>query len=172
MKNLGPLIRRRRRDLGFTQAEVARRSGISLATLQNIEAGRANPAFSTLSKVLREIALEAGCQAVETDWKALCRLGLPLATTRPPGTTRRTGDRLVRELAPALAALERGTDAGASREAEAIQALLLALRLHFPEFFAARFARGSSAWILATRVPDGRVTKLYRIARATLAEYL
>ncbi len=172
MKEFGQAIRRQRLGLGFTQAEVARRSGVSLATLQNIEAGRANPAFSTLSKVLHEIALTPRCQAVEPDWDALCRLGLPLSAARSSRTVRGSADRLIRELAPALTALSCDTVGETSREAEALQALLLALRLHFPDFFAARFSRSSLAWRMATRAPDGRVTKLYRIARAALAEYL
>jgi transcriptional regulator with XRE-family HTH domain len=172
MKTLGQAIRRQRLELGFTQAEVARRSGVSLATLQNIEAGRANPAFSTLSKVLDELALTPCCQAVEPDWDALCGLGLPMSAAQASRKMPGSGDRLIRELAPALAALSRDAVAGTSREAEAIQALLLALRLHFPDFFAARFSRSSLAWKLTTREPDGRVIKLYRIARAALAEYL
>ncbi len=151
---------------------MARRSGVSLASIQNIEAGCANPAFSTLTKVMRELALTHGCQAVEPDWDALCELGLPMSAASASRKVPKSGDRLIRELAPALAGLSRGTVAVDSREAEAIQALLLALRLHFPGFFAARFSRGSLAWKLTTPAPEGRVIKLYRIARAALAEYL
>jgi predicted transcriptional regulator len=48
MPSIDPIlteVRRRRRELGLTQAALARRAGVSLATLQNAEAGRGNPSL-------------------------------------------------------------------------------------------------------------------------------
>ena len=169
MKALGHMIRRHRLDLGSTQVDVARRAGVSLATLQNIEAGRANPSVSTLAGILREVAISTGWQATRPDWDELCALGLPLTGAQGPDRVR-TADRLAHALLPALLDVARRT--GSGREAEALKALLLALKLHFPGFWTAHLSRSPLAKRMVAPSPAGREIKLYRIARAALAEYL
>ncbi len=163
------MIRRHRLGLGSTQIDLARRAGISLATLQNIEAGRANPSLSTLAGILSGVAISTQWQATLPDWDDLCALGLPLTGAHGPDRVR-TADRLAHALLPALLAVARPT--GSSRETEALKALLLALKLHFPNFWAAHLSRSPLAKRVVAPPPTGREIKLYRIARAALAEYL
>ncbi len=58
------------------------------------------------------------------------------------------------------------------RKTEALQALILAVRLHYPSLYRRRLARSPAVRCLATDDPSGRVVKLVRIALAALAEYL
>ena len=44
----------------LTQAEFAEHRGISLATLKQIEAGKANPNMETLNRIASIFGLEAG----------------------------------------------------------------------------------------------------------------
>ncbi len=169
METLGHRICRHRRNLGLTQTQVALASGVSLATVQNIEAGRTNPTWSTIRKVTREVALAPGWTPASPDWDVLVALGLPMVSARSVQVARKA-ERLVRELAPALVAAAEG--ALAPRELDALRALLLALRTHFPVLFRTHWERSPPVRILLADEPDGRTIKLYRITRATLSEYL
>ena len=72
-------IRDTRRCLGISQTALAVRAGVSLATLQNIEADRANPSLSTLEKLLEPLGLGLALEPQQADWDALAGLGLPLS---------------------------------------------------------------------------------------------
>jgi transcriptional regulator with XRE-family HTH domain len=49
---VGALIRKARREAGLTQAELARRSGTSQATLSTYERERKDPSASTATRIL------------------------------------------------------------------------------------------------------------------------
>jgi DNA-binding XRE family transcriptional regulator len=53
-------IIRDRRRLGLTQAELARRAGIRLATLQRAEQGRDDPSIRTIEKIDRALKAAEG----------------------------------------------------------------------------------------------------------------
>jgi transcriptional regulator with XRE-family HTH domain len=53
----GPL-RSRRRALGLTQQEVAKRSGLLQTNYSKIEQGKSDPRFSTLQEIARALSLE------------------------------------------------------------------------------------------------------------------
>lgn len=56
---LGTRIAKRRKELKLTQAELARRAGISRATLDALENGRARElGFSKITKLLAALGLE------------------------------------------------------------------------------------------------------------------
>ncbi len=80
----GTLIRETRRSIGLSQTELAVASGLSLATIQNIEAGRANPSISTLRSAIEPLGLKVTVEPAESDWDALIALGLPLAGSERP----------------------------------------------------------------------------------------
>jgi len=172
MNLIGRQIRERRRLLGLSQSALARAAGVSLATVQNTEAGRANPALSTLSSLLAPLGLAADVAPTPADWDALVALGLPLAG-EPPRDVVRDAETLRRHIGRATLALARDRQqAGAERKREGLQALLLALHTHFPSV-TRRWLRASPPVRALLRVaPSGRVVKLARIARQTLSEYL
>ncbi len=55
---VGETVARRRAELGMSQAELARRSGVSKADISRLERGKANPTLGTLRKVLDELQLD------------------------------------------------------------------------------------------------------------------
>ena len=58
MVEISKTLRERRRELGVSQADLARLSGLSLHGLSNIETGKGNPTVETLLKVLQVLGLE------------------------------------------------------------------------------------------------------------------
>lgn len=51
-------ISTRRKTLGISQNDLAEMSGVSLATIKNIERGKGNPSFETVEKILAVLGLE------------------------------------------------------------------------------------------------------------------
>ncbi len=56
------LLRERRRELGVSQSDLARLSGLSLHSLSDIETGKGNPTLGSLSKLLQVLGLEMSFQ--------------------------------------------------------------------------------------------------------------
>jgi transcriptional regulator with XRE-family HTH domain len=167
---LGRTIRQARRRRGLTQTELGGAAATSLATVQNIEAGRANPSLSTLQRVLDALQLDLSLAQRGTDWDALVALALPLST-RSDSTARRTSfdqlPTLIRSAASEVASQGEG-----SRERDALEALLLALHIHYASLYRSWFADSPVVGALLPTSPTGRHIKLARIARARLAEQL
>ena len=167
-----PIVREMRRAAGLTQAALAARAGVSLATLQHIEAGGANPALATLTRILSSLGLELGVRPFAVDWDALGRLGLPLQQDRvadghaDPAAL----PALVRHAAIELATHE---EPGRSeRRKDALSAMLWALRSHFPTTYGAWFEGCRQVEALTPARPTGRIVKLARIAKQRLSEVL
>jgi hypothetical protein len=83
-----------------------------------------------------------------------------------------TPDSLAELIRGAALELSRGPSSDGERKQESLAALLLAIRNHFPTYFGKRFGRSD---LVRSFLPDpltGRILKLYRIARAAVAEYL
>jgi transcriptional regulator with XRE-family HTH domain len=49
--SLGTLIRRRRRELGLTQGEIARRAGLSIGFISQLERGLVSPSLSSMVSI-------------------------------------------------------------------------------------------------------------------------
>ena len=56
--NLQETIRSRRRTLGISQNDLAEMSGISPATIKNIERGSGNPSFSTIARIMEVLGMD------------------------------------------------------------------------------------------------------------------
>lgn len=50
-------ISTRRKTLGISQNDLAEMSGVSLATIKNIERGVGNPSFETVEKILSVLGM-------------------------------------------------------------------------------------------------------------------
>jgi transcriptional regulator with XRE-family HTH domain len=162
-------LRARRIALGLTQQECAHRARISLATLQNLEAGKGNPCLSVLSTLCPALTLELEIRPETVHWEVLAALGAPLLETAPlaPPSPKPSPERLIQELPAACA-----DGARTPRQTEALQGLLLALQLHYPQFFARHLGRIPAVTALTPRVWTGRQIQLKRLALATLGSYL
>ena len=152
---------------GLTQTELARRSMTSLATIQNLEAGKANPELGTLEKILAVLGMSLKIQNLPLDWDRLVSLGVPLLvpTRRPIRPDRNAlSNELIRL---------RSEDWGktlSNRERASLVAWLSALENHFPVFWR-QTANHLDAWLRKQKI-GGSEIKLRRLALATLAEYL
>ncbi len=51
-------ITNRRKTLGISQNDLAEMSGVSIATIKNIERGKGNPSFGTVEKILTVLGME------------------------------------------------------------------------------------------------------------------
>jgi len=56
-KEIGKLVRERRRVLGIDQKTAAELSGVSVHTLSDIESGKGNPSVNVLNNVLDALGL-------------------------------------------------------------------------------------------------------------------
>jgi len=172
MHGAGDLVRETRRGLGLTQTELAVTGGVSLATVQTVEAGRANPSLRTLERILSPLGLALEVTSAAADWDALAALGLPLTTSSSPepGPAVEELPHLVRCAAVELS--RRADLPDRERRRECLEGFLLALRGHFPTRFARWFGRSELIEGLVPRRASGRVIRLSRIARDTLARLL
>jgi transcriptional regulator with XRE-family HTH domain len=58
LKEIGLLLKDRRKELALDQRNIARLSGISVHSLSDIEAGKGNPTLESLSKITDVMGLE------------------------------------------------------------------------------------------------------------------
>ena len=59
-QKIGSRLRRIREQLGLSQRQLARQSGVANATISQVEAGKINPTVSMLKKILDGISLSLG----------------------------------------------------------------------------------------------------------------
>src|SRR5437868_5975395 len=76
--NLPDCIRSTRQILGYSQVELAALSGVSLPTLQNIEAGKGNPSLDTINLLFKSLELRLTHTVEPADWDLLAACGLAL----------------------------------------------------------------------------------------------
>ena len=165
-------VRKIRRAFGMTQVDLSAKSGVSLPTIQNIETGRANPSLATLESVLKPLGLVLEIRKKEADWDVLSALGLPLVS-RSGKKVELDPDLLINQIRLAAMELD-GVDRlpDHERKLESFQALLLALKVHYPSMFNKRIVGSSLLEALIPDRPSGRVIKLKRVVERSLSEYL
>ncbi len=158
-----------RKSLGLTQAQLATDAGVSLATLQNIEAGSANPSLSVLMNIFNVLGLDFSFKPQSANWAILTSMGVPLINTSEEKSEIRL-DRLglVIELKKACWEIIHRPD---HRKAMALSSYLLVIKNHYDNFWK----------ILEKSIPsinnyisveiNGNLIKLYRIALARI-DYL
>ena len=60
------IIKQRRKTISLTQEDLAEMSGISLATIKNIERGAGNPSWSTVEKICDVLGLSISFSIKQT----------------------------------------------------------------------------------------------------------
>ena len=58
MMDLREVMKSRRKTLSITQNDLAEMGGVSLATVKDIERGKANPSMSTVLEILDVLGME------------------------------------------------------------------------------------------------------------------
>ncbi len=158
-----PSFRSYRHAVGLSQVQLAAQSGVSLATLQAIEAGQGNPEWDTIQRLGQALGFEVALSPVRPDWNLLIRAGVPLGEDMK-------GKRSPSRTSEVLREWDRAWQSKPSeREREALQAFALALHDHFPTLFASRWTKSSAVEEALRLEVTGRVIKLRRIAISLIA---
>ena len=163
------LLRQARKERGYSQVQLSTYSGVSLPTIQNIEANKGNPSLEVLEKLAYALGLSIRLEPEHSDWNLLVVCGLPLLATAPV-LERPTPELLVRQILLAATELSHRTPAD-SRNAEAFFALLWAIKSSFPLFFERNLSRSPLIQRLFPK-PSARLIRLRRIAIENLSRYL
>lgn len=172
--NIAMLLKHRRLEMGLSQVALAAESGVSLPSIQLIEAGRGNPSWETLEKLFHVVELSVRIDPIPFSIEEGVKLGLPLSSDTVAFSNTSDAQDLVSYLRKAALYLK--STRIELRLGEAIRALILALLTHYPGFLKKHFSRDFLKSLNEqVKVPShqkGRLIKLQRMARARLGEYL
>ncbi|MCB9092099.1 MAG: helix-turn-helix transcriptional regulator [Halobacteriovoraceae bacterium] len=156
-----------RKQMGYSQIKLAQISQISLPTIQNIEAGKANPTIDILEKLTHALGLELSISSAPFDAERAISLGVPLlGNSQIKGSEKQ----LIKESKKWVHLLS--NKALKERETEAIVAFLMALKDHFPVFYKNEIACPLFEKEIEESRNNGRIIKLRRIALSNLGQYL
>lgn len=161
-------LRHARKNRGLTQQQLANKAQVSLATVQNLEAGLGNPELSTLVAIMKPLGLELDLRPITIDWDSLSHLGLPLLSMTAKASWRPHSSDLLKaldDLGPHWSQIPLN-----SREANALGALLWAIQSHYPSVWM-KVPRAAHAW-LPKALQKSCPLKLRRLALNQLQEYL
>ena len=172
------VLKQRRQDLGISQTHLSQLSGLSIASIQNVEAGKANLSISNLASLLEVLGYDLKLEKRQVEWERLIQYGLPVLperSSKPDGMLQI--EWLEKLLVSACAEFIQQRKPGSAhylREREALQAMVLALADHFPKLYEERFA---SYKVIKKFYPEvheisGKLIKLRRIAIDRLAKHL
>lgn len=166
------LIKDTRKALGLSQVKLAQLAKVSLPTVQNIEAEKANPSLSILESIFEALGLKANYTVETPDWNLLATLGAPMLVEKEFNVTP-TKDSLIKQiqLAAVYFSKRRSDDGNIERKRESIQCLLLGLRNQFPSVFS-QVERAPVIRALLPHILTGRHIKLKRIAESRLSQFL
>ena len=172
------LLKKTREKMNLTQKELSEASGISIPTIQNIEAGKANPTFEVLKTLGETLGLQLQLEPRQMANKDfLSHLGLPyfLGSADESSITKQKINyshtlfpHLKTELFILSSELNQKINKN-ERLTEAFHAILFALKIHFPSYFK---KLGKNLKSSLPNTATGRVIKLTRIATTRLSEYL
>lgn len=159
-------IRNHRKEVGWTQTELAQKSNCSLATIQNIEANRANPEIQTLERILNSLGCELKVtpKSIQLDYWPSLGLPLMIEKARP---VRPTPELLLEQGQMISARLESITE---ERLRTAFVSFFEAIRSHYPSVYS-RMGDQIHQWAQKHSARDYR-PKLRRIALERLSVYL
>lgn len=172
------VLKKQRQDLGISQNHLAQLSGLSLASIQNMEAGKSNLSISNLASLLEVLGFDLKLVRRQVEWEKLICYGLPIL---PAKTLEGAGvpeiELLEKILVGACAEFIQRDEPESHRnlrEREALQALILALRDHYPKLFKQKFHSYRVIRELSPRTDEisGKIIKLRRIAIDSLSSYL
>lgn len=167
MEDLFLKLKRYRKKQGLSQQSLAAKAGLSLATVQNIESGRSNPAWETLGSLFEILGLQFDLQPQSMDWDQLAGLGCPLMSNITFNKRNLTHENLI----SALQQLSNHIDSLSinTREYNAFYAFLYAIKDHYPSIWL-ELNDTIKAWFAKQHSPVS--IKLRRLALQKLGTYL
>jgi transcriptional regulator with XRE-family HTH domain len=160
-----------RNNLGISQVKLAYESKVSLPTIQNIEAQKANPTLDVLEKLFQTLGLELVVRPIPINIELAIALGVPLTSSVALNT----------HFTPSKSALI--TEAKkwnyalidphlSEREKLAIISLIMALKDHYPTFYHQEICFPTFEEKIAEHRANSSVIKLRRISLSNLSKYL
>jgi transcriptional regulator with XRE-family HTH domain len=126
-------MRERRQEQGLSQQKLAQKAGVSLATIQNLEAGKGNPELFTVQSIASALSLDLELTSKKIKIEELVELGIPLFSKEGAIPLRQHSDSLVDRLShlgPSLKDIS-----PQSREGKAIASYFCALQDHYPSIW-------------------------------------
>ena len=172
MRDIGILIKQTRQRKKMTQMLLAMKAGVSLPTIQNIEAHKTNPTLKLIEKIATPLGLGIHIDSIDPSWDYLIQFGLPLHSyhDQPEKKESFSFHIFSQEIHKAIHFIS--INKNESRLAEAVFALLHALKNHYPTFFDYFFDHENIHEFLKGKCVSGRIIKLSRIALAKLVSVL
>jgi hypothetical protein len=156
----------------------------SLPTVQNLEAGRANPAWETMHPILESLGLTLSITYQEFNLDRLIVLGLPLFAEHTNDRFKNylpTATALINEIFLLASAIQTSEhpESGNEKLSTALAALLLALSTHYPTLYKKYIKRSpllasflANATSNSNATSKGKLFKLRRVALTRLGTYL
>ena len=154
----------------LSQVKLAHESGVSLPTIQNIEAGKANPTVEVLEKLLNVFGLRFQILIQPFNGDRASAFGVPLLINNISNEVIVNKSTLKIECRKWLGQMREKTLS--EREEIAVVAFLKGLKDHYPTFYHNEIAAPLFDLIIGKFSNDGRVIKLRRIALANMSRYL
>ncbi len=159
----------------MSQAELAQKSGVCLATIQNLESGRnTNPSIQVIEALLNAMGFKMQWTALPIDWDLLSDFGVPLSkmnesNTHLPRNAATLSEQLRRACLSLLTDLQQEDY---ERKLHSVQATLWAIKTHYHKIYQRYFAKQEAAQEVMKNVQIGKVLKLRRVALGVLCQYL
>ncbi len=157
----------RRKALNLSQRELSELSGLSLATIQNIEACKANPSLKVLTQLNEVLGLSLDIKETSFHWDDLSYFSGLLCSKKHFKKHELTRKNLSLFLRRGVFELKRNQVS--ERILEVFQALLLSIKNHYPKFYKNHENVYNQA--LPKRITPRHI-KLCRIVLAHIGEYL
>lgn len=159
----GSQISQRRKLLGYSQVQLATKAGVSLPTLQNIEAGKANPSWDILQKLFNVLGYSIRIEENPPNWAVLAYVGVPIAVES--SHVKVTSEVAQAELRVALAYL--ASSKAMNREEESLFAFAAALQDHYPRIFK-KYSSSQFDQLLEKKLKQMDRGRFIRLRRAAL----
>lgn len=159
-----------RQNYSISQVKLAHESGVSLPTIQNIEAGKANPTIEVLEKLLRVFGLQFQIGVPEFDPHRASAFGVPIMADSSKAVVIVNQGTLKIETRRWHQLLQ--DQKLSEREEVSIIAFLKALKDHYRTYYKNEIITPLFEKMIEKYSGDGRVIKLRRIALSNVSRYL
>lgn len=169
------IIKKTRISMGLSQQKLAELSSLSIATIQNLEAGKGNPTLEVIKSVSSILNFDLELLPQKTDWDSLCHYGLGLMAKNDETKNlkkQRSKNGLKNLLISACLEIQNSKIIiDKERYRVAVEALILALKNHYGKFFKENLNQPIIKEFIPKEI-TGKHLKLYRYSKDILGQYL
>lgn len=172
---ISKIIKNTRISVGLSQQKLAEKAGLSIATIQNLEAGKGNPTLEVVESLSNILNFNIEFLPQKTDWESLCYYGLGLASEDDQmikSKKLRNKYKLKELLISACLEIKNSkVIVDKSRYVVSVESLIFAIKNHYSKFF----SENLNLPIIKEFLPKeltGKHLKLYRYSKNILGLYL